>query len=111
MTESTKRAAKRRERPPATNSHASSQAPSRSSVDVRVSESSDEQAVAIHTHLGRSRVSVLVTATSPAWVPAVRLPEGLMLDEAGCRRLVWVTRLAFRTFHQNFRGPSVDSQR
>ena len=71
-------------------------------VDVRVTSTDEERSVVVHVHIGRTRAAIVVTARSPAWVPFVRLPEALMLDEGDFAALARATRAAFRVWRRHF---------
>lgn len=71
-------------------------------VDVRVTSTADERSVVIHVHVGRSRMSVQVTARRPAWRPFVKLPDALTLDEGDFAALARAARTAFRVWRRHF---------
>lgn len=71
-------------------------------VDVRVTSTAEERSVVIHVHVGRSRVSVQVTARRPAWVPFLLLPDALALDEPNFAALARAARTAFRVWRRHF---------
>lgn len=71
-------------------------------MDVRVTSSQDERAVVVHLVLGRSRMAIQVVARAPLWLPIVRLPDGLALDEPTFHEVVAAALLAFDTFREHF---------